>query len=195
MKYLPVKQFNYLLAFHCAPTFAGLKAANLISINAAQWDEAKAYLRLVGRLLSQKEILFFRVSESGERILLLVYHRELLRCQLSDSKNRHLLEYYGYAPQEASLGQMLIHLAKRFQSCGDFPHEIGVFLGYPPEDVIGFIQNEGKNCRFCGFWKVYGDTEYARCQFTAYHRAQEYFCAKVLSGEEIHTIQYGGAVS
>jgi len=26
-----------------------------------------------------------------------------------------------------------------------FPHEIGVFLGYPLEDVMGFISNKGHN--------------------------------------------------
>lgn len=25
-----------------------------------------------------------------------------------------------------------------------FPHEMGVLLGYPTEDVLGFIENQGK---------------------------------------------------
>ena len=37
----------------------------------------------------------------------------------------------------------------------DFPHEIGIFLGYPLGDVIGFIDNAGKNSRCTGCWKVY----------------------------------------
>ena len=38
---------------------------------------------------------------------------------------------------------------------GDFPHEIGLLLGYPPEDVSGFIENGGKNFLCSGYWKVY----------------------------------------
>ena len=37
----------------------------------------------------------------------------------------------------------------------DFPHEIGLFLGYPLGDVIGFIKNAGQNCKCVGCWKVY----------------------------------------
>ncbi len=36
-----------------------------------------------------------------------------------------------------------------------FPHEIGVFLGYPLGDVMGFIRSGGRNCRHAGCWKVY----------------------------------------
>ena len=32
---------------------------------------------------------------------------------------------------------------------------IGLFLGYPLGDVIGFIKNAGQNCKCVGCWKVY----------------------------------------
>ena len=35
-----------------------------------------------------------------------------------------------------------------------FPHELGLLLGYPVEDVLGFIRNEGRNYLYCGYWKV-----------------------------------------
>lgn len=37
----------------------------------------------------------------------------------------------------------------------DFPHEMGILLGYPVEDVEGFIINNGKNELYTGYWKVY----------------------------------------
>ena len=43
------------------------------------------------------------------------------------------------------------------QNTDSFPHEIGVFLGYPLADVVGFIENAGQNCLACGCWKVYSD--------------------------------------
>lgn len=46
-------------------------------------------------------------------------------------------------------------LKERLWEYNGFPHEIGVFLGYPLEDVVGFIQNEGRECKCCGLWKVY----------------------------------------
>ena len=38
-----------------------------------------------------------------------------------------------------------------------FPHEVGLFLGYPLDDVTGFIEQKGKNYKCCGIWKVYGN--------------------------------------
>lgn len=35
-------------------------------------------------------------------------------------------------------------LAERIQQEPQFPHEIGIFLGYPVEDVLGFIENKEK---------------------------------------------------
>jgi hypothetical protein len=57
---------------------------------------------------------------------------------------------------------------ERFRESGPFPHEVGFFLGYPPEDVIGFMENNGKGCKLCGTWKVYGDVEKARACFREY---------------------------
>ena len=51
------------------------------------------------------------------------------------------------------------HLKYRLLKRTCFPHEIGVFLGYPLEDVKGFIDNKGKNCESCGVWKVYCNRE------------------------------------
>ena len=38
-----------------------------------------------------------------------------------------------------SLETLIIDLQKRLNSNG-FPHEIGLFLGYPMTDVLGFIE-------------------------------------------------------
>ena len=55
------------------------------------------------------------------------------------------------------------------QGCRDsheaeFPHEVGVLLGYPLSDVRGFIEHDGKGGVACGVWKAYGDAGRAeRC--------------------------------
>ncbi|MBP0060806.1 MAG: DUF3793 family protein [Eubacterium sp.] len=41
-------------------------------------------------------------------------------------------------------------------------------LGYPAEDVQGFIENETKECKCVGCWKVYGDVEQAQKKFEQY---------------------------
>jgi len=55
----------------------------------------------------------------------------------------------------------------------EFPHEIGLFLGYPVEDVRGFIEQRGKDCKLSGYWKVYGDEQAARRLFHQFDRCRD----------------------
>ena len=64
-------------------------------------------------------------------------------------------------------------LSSRLEEHKDFPHEIGLFLGYPPEDVKGFIDNNGKNFKSLGYWKVYGDVNKANELFDKYRKCQK----------------------
>ena len=72
---------------------------------------------------------------------------------LADPRTLDFLAGEGYALGTADA--LLNQLADRLCCEGEFPHEIGVFLGYPLADVIGFIENRGKNFTACGYWKVY----------------------------------------
>lgn len=70
---------------------------------------------------------------------------------------------------DRGLEEMLDALQLRL-TCGAFPHEIGLFLGYPPEDVEGFRLHRGRDYKLCGCWKVYSDVEGARQCFRRYAR-------------------------
>ena len=75
-----------------------------------------------------------------------------------------LLEQYGY-DRTQPLDQKLERLRQRMETSKQFPHEIGLFLGYPVEDVVGFIHQKGQNFKLSGPWKVYGDVERAKKSF------------------------------
>ena len=64
---------------------------------------------------------------------------------------------------------------KRLGEGDSFPHEIGIFLGYPLGDVMGFIQNAGKNCKCSGCWKVYCDECEARRLFAQFQKCREIY--------------------
>ena len=74
------------------------------------------------------------------------------------------------------------------ESKGDFPHEIGLLLGYPPEDVIGFIENRGQNPLYIGYWKVYSNLEECRKVFAGYDQAREKVIHMVSSGMTVKNI-------
>ena len=68
--------------------------------------------------------------------------------------------------------------------CG-FPHEMGLILGYPIEDVIGFIENEGKNYLCNGYWKVYHNAPAKQRVFDNYKKATETIIKLVSSGVSV----------
>lgn len=98
-----------------------------------------------------------------------------------------LLRKYGYA-DPSNLRRALAHLRRNFSPPGGFPHEIGVFLGYPLEDVRGFIAGGGEGCKLCGYWKVYGDVERARQSFARYDRCRAALCARIDQGKRLPDI-------
>ena len=50
---------------------------------------------------------------------------------------------------------------------------MGLLLGYPPEDVEGFIRQNGRNALCSGYWKVYEDAESKRRTFHIFECAEE----------------------
>ena len=67
----------------------------------------------------------------------------------------------------------------------DYPHEIGLFLGYPLSDVIGFIENKGWNYTCCGCWKSYGDPEKAQAYFDLCRRCTSRYCELYAGGVSV----------
>ena len=73
-------------------------------------------------------------------------------------------------------------LKSRLNGLDAFPHEIGVFLGYPLEDVLGFIENGGRNCLSCGCWKVYSNECEALKAFERYEKCKAVYQRLFASG-------------
>lgn len=67
----------------------------------------------------------------------------------------------------------------------EFPHEIGIFLGYPIEDVKGFIKWQGRKYLFAGYWKVYAHLVETKELFQAYDKAKEQSIQEFLNGKSI----------
>ena len=86
------------------------------------------------------------------------------------------------------LGDLLDQLAYRLRTQPEFPHEIGLFLGYPLRDVVGFIENRGRNFTCCGYWKSYGDPTRARAYFTRCRRCIQNYMAMFEQGVPIEQL-------
>ena len=171
--------FERTLAWHCAPALAGIKPADLISWEPTEHDG----MELLGHysaMLTQRGIRLRVLGRRGCRILLLIFRPARLDRWLTQPQVADMLSQVGY-PVGAEIDTMLAHLRRRLLESG-FPHEIGLFLGYPPADVAGFLKNDGKDCKLCGFWKVYGDVDGATRQFVAFRRCRDALFRRVTGG-------------
>lgn len=157
---------------YCSPTLASLKTASLFNHTYSTDQELTGQLDLWNRRLNKKGIFILEFCRRDNRSLIYVYRRSHLISDLNRAGVGEFLKVYGYGGTE--LDEALERLRKRIRQGGGFPHEIGVFLGYPLGDVVGFIENGGKNCKYKGYWKVYCDeceavkvfTKYKKCKCT-----------------------------
>lgn len=180
------RRFEKKLAFHTAPSLLGIKCASLLTLSRSEFDIGGNARRFNRRAAARGLRIKVLREECAcrDRSLILVYNEKKLAERLSGADARELLREYGYT-DEMTLEQCLDRLSQR-TAFDDFPHEIGVFLDYPVEDVRGFVQNSGCNYKLCGCWKVYGSVESARRKFAAYDRCREYLCKKLDQGEDIY---------
>lgn len=174
------EKFEQTLAYHCAPTLAGIKPASMVSLPAKDYGDPAALLAEYGALFSRRGICFEVLCQCPRRTLLLVYRPALLAATLRAPMARALLRRTGYPPFGA-LAEQLAFLRRRMEQ-EEFPHEIGLFLGYPPEDVAAFSVHHGENYKLCGHWKVYCDEESARRCFARYDRCRAALCRRLSHG-------------
>jgi len=164
------ERIDWLLAAHGSPVIAGLKPANLFSIEEAHFINWQQAVEDALADLDNEYLHYCSLRRCKGKILLLIYNENDMVDILADPARRQFLQSYGY-PLTYDLNQCLDRLRVRMDANCEFPHEIGIFLAYSLEDVVGFIQNEGRGCKLCGYWKVYGDVERAALQFRRFREA------------------------
>lgn len=111
-------------------------------------------------------------------------------CDLQHTTTCKLLRTRGYCTETPE--RCIVHLIKRLSEGENFPHEIGCFLGYPPEDVCGFIENKAQECKCGGCWKVYGDMKAAQLLFAKYRKCTEIYIEQLVKGKSIERLTVAG---
>ncbi|MCI9271323.1 MAG: DUF3793 family protein [Dorea sp.] len=170
----------------CSPTLAGIKTANLFSCHFSDEREMRDSLRELNGILVKKGIRVLSLRYRDGCALIYTYRPSKLLRDLQQSAASRLLKERGYtfgAPE-----RYIVQLVQRLEDDGEFPHEIGLFLGYPPEDVYGFIENRAEGYKCAGEWKVYGDVDKAKKMFAKYRKCKEVYCAQFAQGKSIERL-------
>lgn len=162
-----------LIIRHCAPTLAGLKVASLYNSTFEQFDDFLAELESFNDRFALKDIRIRFLRLTGTHALVYLYRPQVLDEILEGPAIQDFLRDYGYTrfDSEGALSQ----LSQKFCVCSSFPHEIGIFLGYPLDDVKDYIAHSGRDCKFCGCWKVYHHEDEARRAFDCFERCNHIY--------------------
>lgn len=167
-----------------SPTLAGIKTGNLFTCPYTDRQETMQEIRKLNKKLAPKGLRVLPLRYSSERVLLYLYRPARLEKDLSNKEAMELLKKAGYRHENAN--QCVVELIHRLNDLkSEFPHEIGLFLSYPPEDVRGFIAqgtDRADGCKLVGTWRVYGDAESARIIFEKYRKCTESYCKQWSDG-------------
>ncbi len=149
------------------------------------YSEFQREFNEIEAILFPKGVHLTVLSMTNDNVLLYMYREHRLADILAQRDVQCFLGNYGY--REFSIDAALRMLSERFTKTEKegFPHEIGVFLGYPLEDVIAFILNEGKNCKCTGCWKAYTDQCGAMKTFALYAKCKEVYTRLFAAGVPI----------
>lgn len=168
---------------HCAPTLAGIKTANMFSFRFSSERLLYAELEGANQKLNPKGVYIEILTLCPQRALIYVYRCQKLKEDLADAGVQSLLWWNGYRGEE--LSEQLAHLKERIAQNDHFPHEVGVFLGYPLHDVVGFIEHKGKDYKCYGLWKVYDNEIETLKLFQKFKKCTEVYLRVFAAGRTI----------
>ena len=173
-----VRDVYQAAAQQCAPVIFGIKPSNLLTVD-------RQHARVLKSLIDATGLKARCLDHTTDRQVWFLFREEDLLPLLQDPANRDFICSYGYS-KDMDMDHMLALLASHFRAyrtqAAVFPHEMGIFLGYPRGDVRGFIENNGRNYLCSGYWKVYENEKEARLTFRRYANVRKYAMDLIRSG-------------
>ena len=181
------KKLWEVIANQCVPVLADVKPSNLLILTS---EEEEVFLQME----ELPHISSLCLYEGKNKSTWLLYRKDRLESALVWPQTGEFLEQYGYRMVRESLDEKLLRLQHRFAEYKEgrqsFPHEMGVFLGYPLGDVKGFIEHHGKEYLCSGYWKVYRDEQKAKSTFQLYQSVRDAVLQLIMAGSNLYEISY-----
>lgn len=171
------------VAGQCAPVIFNVKPSNLLILESAEEEQLQAMMKRLG-LNCQ---LFYQTEAKS---IWFVYRAEQMQNLFRNPEIVTFFEEKKYRRvQDIPVEHIIDRVGKRFafhkRGRIEYPHELGVLLGYPLGDVKGFIENNGK-CYLCsGYWKVYENEQEAKRTFALYRLAKQFALEMVRARVEL----------
>lgn len=181
-----------LLLRHCSPTLAGIKTGSVYNCAGENAEEINGFIRRLNGRLKDKGVRVVPLRYGKKGALLYVYRPKRLKRDLIESATSEILGKLGYS---GGCENCVACLAKRVRKCEEFPHEIGLFLSYPPEDVKGFMEKGAAACKCCGCWKVYGDAKESEKIFCKFRNCTDIYLKCYSGGAKLEKLTVNETVN
>jgi len=166
-----------VIAFGVAPTLRGNKPSSILTLKKQRKDVFLIWNRYKKEICSELGLEFYELVKREDSTTVMFYRKHSLDQHLRQEKNEVYLDKIGYHIH-TSFDEKLRLLRRRYSNI--CPHEMGIFLGIPVEDVCGFVKQQGKNCLLCRYWKVYHDPLRAQKIFDHYDCARKTIIQEVI---------------
>ena len=180
--------FDETVLSFAAPALCGIKPANLFSVpkSCLLREQNKISSWTKDFMAMGREIQV--IERSKNLFLFFAFDRKLLCKTLSGSPQMKYLKSKGY-PVGSGWNTILLELFFRLSNDeAIFPHEIGLFLGYPLSDVVAFEKDGGKKSKYTGFWQVYSNVDEACKKMKLYRECSTQCCKQLAKGTAVPVI-------
>ena len=121
--------------------------------------------------------------KTGKFALIYLYRPDHLKKDLKNPQALSLLKKMGYEAKNPEC--CIVQLVRHLKDEESFPHEIGLFLGYPPSDVECFMKHPRRGVKYSGCWKAYSDPEEAKKLFVRFRKCTEIYQKMNQSGKSL----------
>ncbi len=148
----------------------GSKPAEILSFPKYEKQLSRKIASIEKHIGRCKRIEYKLFRSKNGNIKILFYNRQTLDESLRYFSNKTFLRSLGY-PKQYDLDEYLNIIIEKIQK-GLMPHEIGVFLGYPLKDIIGFIGHPSLKLTKINSWRVYGDPTLSDKRFNEFLEAK-----------------------
>ena len=179
------KRLLRFLMVKTAAVRAGIKPGALLRVARCyrlSRDESKGKICLYQNEILEELKLKFRILKNDpDSALVLFYDPERLAEILENAGNAAYLAVRGYEKCRR-LEDYLTTLEDQCRRI-PLPHEVGIFIGYPLKDVMGFIERAPRTPVVRGDWQVFGEPE------ESLRLMRLYRCAEQLAEKIIETYQ------
>lgn len=174
------------LIYSASLVIAGVKPSATVSLSKTKGNLYSKWIKYGIDFMKKINTKYIELRETDNTLILLVYNEENIKDCIFADNNKEFLMNLGYSNDE-NLSEYLDMLKSRYElyNC---PHELGVFLGFPLEDVKDFIECTNKKCFNCKYWRVYNNYNKAIEIVNNYDNIRDYTLENILQGYKSYEI-------